>query len=263
MTNSCVLRTRACLLIGFSAICAAQNTAQRPLFWHREVVPPDDRGRVLKLLEAGIRGPRFDKPLSAAFAQADPERSLLIHDCTIGCKPSWCDNPSFSFKTVFARAGAISSLMPNQTAQQWSSSASQVIPGYKDVIGHAWNGQQPDDAPFVLLAVVNRMDLATWDSTIRKWQNAELRFVYGTSLTSPSSGPANITLILFVLPDLSWGDFQTLAGTWQALAPSTTPDTQFYTSLSTLVASQLSETITFARLRTNMNLVASDWTLVQ
>jgi hypothetical protein len=263
MPTSSVPRTKAWLLIVFSAVCAAQDAAQRPLFWHRALVPPGDRARVLKLLDPDIRGPQFDQPLREAYGQIEPERSLLIHDCTIGGKPPWCDNPSFSFKAIFARAGAIANLTPNQTAQQWYALAPLYIPGYVARIGAAWNGKQLDDAPFVLLAVVNRMDLATWDSANQKWQNAELRFVYGTSLQSTSSsGPADITLIIeFVLPDLRWPDFRTLAGNWQALSASA----QFSTDLSELVAAQLSKTLTFARLRTNMRLIEgkTDWTLVQ
>src|ERR1039457_3804927 len=84
MPTSSVPRTKAWLLIVFSAVCAAQDAAQRPLFWHRALVPPGDRARVLKLLDPDIRGPQFDQPLRDAYGQIEPERSLLIHDCTIG-----------------------------------------------------------------------------------------------------------------------------------------------------------------------------------
>jgi hypothetical protein len=84
MPTSSVPRTKAWLLIVFSAVCAAQDAAQRPLFWHRALVPLGDRARVLKLLDPDIRGPQFDQPLREAYGQIEPERSLLIHDCTIG-----------------------------------------------------------------------------------------------------------------------------------------------------------------------------------
>jgi hypothetical protein len=254
----------AVLVLLFPAV--AQQLTERPLFRNRSMVGPGQNLHFFAANSPGASASQFDSVLADAYSRIDMDRSLLIHDCTAGGGTGWCqtpdDDPAFAFQQTFSRAGRIAALKPGQASLQWFVSA-QAVEGFTDNMGGLWDGASPAGAPFLLLAVVNRIDLAEWDASRAKWKNAELRFVYGLKKTGASSAPPFTLIIEFVLPDLSWSELRALAADWQALAGMA--DTQLRTSLVGLVAKQFQRNLTLARLRTNWQLSTghSKWGLAQ
>jgi hypothetical protein len=212
-------------------ICGAQVTS-RPVFLKREVISDSEKAQILNSLLANFTlskdntlpivlkpSPQYDPPIRQNYDQIDPEKSLLIHDCK-----KFCADPELSFATVFKKAAARMGLSDEgKASKSWYLSAARTIPSFEDY-AQPWDGQKPDGAPFQLLAVVNRMDLATTECDAKdsgcsasepKWQNAELHFVYGLVQDKQA---AEFTLIIeFVLPPLDWHDFRTIEGKWNDL----------------------------------------------
>lgn len=225
-------------------MCASQQITSRPVFLGREVISDTEKRQILSSFATPLSSlrtplaqgrasmlpivlspsPQYDPAITANYNNVDAERSLLIHDCA-----NFCGDEDLAFATVFAKAaGSMGLSDAKQAAQSWYSSATKLIPSFTDYLANTtmkpWAGQSPDGAPYQLLAIVNRLDLATPDCDVEdracnasepKWRNAELHFVYG--LVQNKVG-AHFTLIIeFVLPPLSWRDFRTIEGLWDDL----------------------------------------------
>jgi hypothetical protein len=164
----------------------------------------------------------LDSELANTYASIDADRSLLLSDCGKGSP--WCGNPGFSFGSIFSVAARAAGYSPHDAADAWYASASGDTP--KSFAGQVapWKGWPLNKAPFQLLAIVNRMDLAVWqgDSAGKapaQWSGAEVRFVYGLIPPKGSDDPPPFTLILeFRLPPRGWAQFQALARSWREVS---------------------------------------------
>lgn len=191
---------------------------------------------------------------AAVYKKILPERSLLLWDCEPGS--FWCGDPAFQFKSIFSKAATLAGYSnPDDAAKAWYTSASQDQSGTFANQVVSWpDPHRLDTAPFQLLAIVNRMDLATGDGTT--WKGPEIHFVYGLR------GATQFTLILeFALPDFSWTDFQKLAGSWLKLSTDTV-DKPIDLLNQALLASRLDNS-GFVRLRMNRGTAGGAWELSQ
>jgi hypothetical protein len=142
-----------------------------------------------------------------------PERSVLIYDCD----QAWCATADFSFASLFQAAARLAN--PSQPdaeglARAWYDTASQVDAG----VPAAFEYSSLNQLPLQLLAVANRMDMATFDGTW--WTGAEIHLAYGVA--SDGATPADFSLILeFVVNPKNRADFQSLAQTWVNLSQLT------------------------------------------
>jgi hypothetical protein len=164
--------------------------------------------------------------IGKAYNAIRPERSLLIYDCGKGS--SWCGQPYFSFQAIFSEAAKLANGShpdPDGLAVAWYNSAcglDKVLPR---------EGAQftmLKDAPFQLLAIANRMDLANFDG--QKWTGAEIHFVYGLTPAPQATGPQDLMVIMeFELPAYDRLGFTKLAQAWSGLSAVAAP--QYFSQL--------------------------------
>ena len=187
------------------------------------------KNRALKVTKMPASGPdpaviaKLDQSAigRAYYDNIDPERSILIHDCTLSV-PSWCDAPAFSFQSMFRESAKIAkpqSLKPDELAADWyRKMCRQDIMISRAVLPFPTLG----DAPFQLLAIANRMDLARMGNTR---SGAEMHFVYGLKPIPHATVAPDVFVILeFRLPDFTPTDFRELARTWATLKTSAGPN---------------------------------------
>ncbi len=155
------------------------------------------------------------KEVKTWYASIDPSLSVLIYDCSL---PGWCDEPSFSFRTVFGKAAAIGRKDVDRALTEWYTSGED--PSFQRFFASPNKPWSTSSPPFQLLAVVNRLDLASWDSGRKKWTGAEARFVYGLAPPDGASTTSDFTLIVeFVLPEVTWQQMRAAAAAWQGVSP--------------------------------------------
>jgi hypothetical protein len=159
--------------------------------------------------------------IGKAYNAIRPERSVLLYD-DCGKNAIWCGAAAFSFRSTFTEAAKIANPSkpdPEALAVSWFAAASR-----QDDVLQGASFASLKDAPFQLLAITNRMDLAHLDGN--QWTGAEIHFVYGL-IPAPGVGvPPSLTVILeFELPEFDRATFQTLAKTWIEL--SRVPDGQY------------------------------------
>lgn len=247
-------------LLLLSGLPLSAQEAALHLFNGREVAPHqhlangNDPSELVQLLES---------QLAATYRDIRADRSLLLSDCGAGSR--WCGNPAFSFSSIFSIAAAAGGYQPQPAAQQWYASAAGEPTGSFVTEVAPWKGWPLDGAPFQLLAIVNRIDLATWqgdrpDHPIPQWTGAEVRFVYGRI---PRGTDENIfTLILeFSLPPRGWAEFQKLAGSWQRL--STVTDDQVLPALNDALRESGYQDSPLVRLRVNRSVAGAKWEFFQ
>jgi hypothetical protein len=199
--------------------------------------------------------------IAGLYTAIKPNRSLLLSDCDSASL--WCGQPDFSFPNIFKKAAAAAKF-----AEGFSSSAAESALEAWRLSAHSHAGfpnqVNPDDGPlsakdrFHLLAIVNRMDLARWNKDKERWSGAELRFVYGL-LPAPGKAAENFTVILeFVLPPLTWTNFQTLGTNWKDLSGAKSD--KFFKALTDAFTMSSYERAELVRLRMNRE-VGSAWHL--
>ena len=156
-----------------------------------------------------------NSPIGIAYNAIHPERSILAYDCGSGSK--WCGQAPFSFQTVFAEAAKLAN--PNHPesealASSWYDAASGL-----DTVLNVDLPKFPslEKAPFQLLAVANRLDLAHLEGS--SWVGAEIHFAYGLVPARDATLPQQLMVILeFELPPFDRPSFKTLAQTWSGLS---------------------------------------------
>ena len=198
--------------------------------------------------------------LAAEYEKIKPERSLLLYDCLENSL--WCGDPAFSFKNVFSSAARAD---PDSAILAWYKSGAAAFPGsaslFTGKLGD-WQGNSLANPPFQLLAIVNRMDLASWNgsqnsmsangkpanaASANKWSGAEVRFVYGAKQVG--SRTPEFTLILeFRLADFDWAGFQRLGRAWERVGRG---DAQMLARLKDALAASGYSRSPFVRLRVN------------
>jgi hypothetical protein len=230
----------ALVSLGRSQPGQSPSVTSRPIFVGREPLSTMDKSALLSLLGARVGAlsvntpaaklnvppsltapfilptppvllpSNFDGNIRQKYDEVNPLKSLLINDCD-----GFCNDPFFSFgRIVVQGAQSTEMLHPEQAPKKWYDSLTKVVLNHGDLV-KPWSGSHSDQ--FQLLAVVNRLDFAT-PTKYGKWRGAELRFVYGAQMPKPDSEPDKFSVIVeFVLPDLSWKDFRTLAGAWHDL----------------------------------------------
>jgi hypothetical protein len=223
------IKRAACLALFALVAGQAQNITNRTIFVGREPLTPADKSAFLNLFTTRIGAlniaPRslfvfptmdvlltspFDSSIDLIYGDVTPQKSLLINDCN-----GFCEDPFFSFGRIVGQAARSTAMSQPDTAHKaWYDSLASVVPHYQDHV-KSWTGSPADQ--FQLLAVVNRLDFAAPTGN-NQWGGAELRFVYGARMPIPHLSPEPFSAIVeFVLPDLSWKDFRTLAGAWHDL----------------------------------------------
>src|SRR5262249_4371695 len=133
MTNSPCSRTErrvkpsmvgALLLVTLllSALVMSQDasSSRRPVFFGRELAALDSEQRkeVFKLHPAS-RGNRLDPALEAAYEQVAPEKSLVLHDCSLSGNVYWCLDPEFSFARILRKAADVAKMPVRKAFDQW------------------------------------------------------------------------------------------------------------------------------------------------
>jgi hypothetical protein len=152
--------------------------------------------------------------IGRAYCAIHPERSVLAYDCGSGSK--WCGQAPFGFQTVFGEADKLANPNhpnPDGLASAWYASAKCLdkalgvpLPTFPTL----------DKAPFQLLAVANRMDLAHLEGG--NWVGAEIHFAYGL-IPDPGESLVQLMVILeFELPIFDRPCFKALAQTWASLS---------------------------------------------
>jgi len=152
--------------------------------------------------------------IGVAYKPILPGRSILIHDCKL-TEPSWCDNPAFSFESMFREAAKIAKprvLNAEKLVTAW----------YKNLTNPIQDAVLPFDtlrkAPFQLLAIANRMDLAQLGDPR---SGAEIHFAYGLRpAPGATTAPEVLVILEFRLPEFAPDKFKDLATTWEKLSHS-------------------------------------------
>ncbi len=195
--------------------------------------------------------------LGQEYTKINPQRSLLLFDCT-GNTP-WCNDPAFQFGAIFAMAARSQPDAAIQALYASAVSAVKLPEQFTDYLGN-WQGNSAVDAPFQLLAIVNRMDLASWDSKSGLWSGGEVRFVYGSNPINGNAG--NFTLIIeFRLPPFNWQDYQKLAQAWVNVDVS---DDKMLSGLKVALSLSRYTDPANVRIRANFAVIAdTDWDLMQ
>lgn len=221
----------------------------------------------------------FNAPTSLAFDCSKniiPEKSLLIIDKDIVNSPNAKSNGSFGFATLFKRA-LVHDSQAGEAAYDWLNQFHEVktFNGYKlperrpkplfdiwPIKRHAASSQSRpaldlDKAPFVLLAIVFRPDLATTKGF------GELRFVFGAI---DKNGDAPDLGIIFEFSLTPSSRYPTKKSWFEAFASLSNASNHkdYLNKLSTLVDSgtEPSGGLTrLAKLRTNDQFFGQGWDL--
>jgi hypothetical protein len=243
------------MLFALAMVVSGRLTAQK-MIDARSFVPPR--------APSGSVNPRalikLENDLGELYAQIVPERSLLIYDC--GKDSVWCGNEDYSFASTFTKAAAVAGIAADSAASLWYKDAASYPTGLSDSVA-PWTGVPKDR--FQMLAIVNRMDLATWSPTDSRWTGAEVRFVYGLQPDEKESTLQNrekFTVILeFTLAARDWAGFQRLAQKWMDLSKMTPQ--KFLIGLKEAIAQSGIEQSTVVRMRTNRDNVGPRWEMSQ
>jgi hypothetical protein len=226
-----------CLIAAGCMLGQAQEGAFQ-LFAGRDVTghPPEHDRALLEALLAS--------KLGLEYGRIKPERSLLLSDCLESSL--WCGDSDFAFLNITSDAAKGLNLASGAAlTKAWYLSASEDARFGFTV--EPWQGNL-SDAPFQLLAIVNRMDQAHWVKEHRKWEEAEVRFVYGHK----SNDSMEMTLIVeFVMRPLDWLEFWQLAGKWHALGR--VADKEFLNGLREALRASHYKNPLRVRIRTNLN----------
>lgn len=214
----------------FMPVVALLNSGSHQLLTAEDETSPiqdifDDRA--LKVHERPPSGPDptivaalQNSAIGQAYNAIRPERSVLAFDCGRGS--AWCGNRDFSFQSIFTESAKLANMPrpdPDQVAVAWYTSASK-LDNLLDAEGARF--AKLKDAPFQLLAIANRMDLASFDKDKDQWTGAEMHFVYGLIPAAGAGIPQDLMVIMeFVLPTFTRPDFKGLAQTWVALSKAT------------------------------------------
>jgi len=204
-----------CLSIGHRPSVSAPTPADPVLDIYDQV-----NSRALKChklpVDPSIIKALHDSPITADYNKINPKRSILLYDCTdFNC---WQDYLSVqNIFTVAARA--VNPLQPDAEglAQSWYTLAK----GLDSTLCRALTYTTLDALRFQLLAVANRMDMASWDDKHKYWSGAEIHFVYGLT---PTAGQHDLTIIFEFelatdrMTGFSRPDFKDLAKLWSGLS---------------------------------------------
>jgi hypothetical protein len=161
------------------------------------------------------------------------EKALLIRGTDVvdstdfQSDPAYSNSGPWSFASVIDRAFRRSGTAPEAVQgkiQEWAATPSPEL----RLLVKFWKAVDPklksvNKIPLRLLAVVNRIDLATMSCGPGKIGGAEVRFVYA-GIPQPPEKPFFTGIVEFVLPCMSKADFQTMGAEWISLAsePSST-----------------------------------------
>jgi hypothetical protein len=220
--------------------------AQEPMFLNRAVNPAAKTVSV---------SPAVRDQYNSIFS----EKSLLIPFCIFPIQAQICpDSTFYSLDAVFGAAAAGAGLNAGATAKRWFRDATE---GPMPPFGSAPLTSENMLQSFQLLAVVNRLDFATWSDRTQKWSNAELRFIYG--LKPVPAQAAHFTLIVeFVLPDADWTTFQKQAQQWRNLSqPANAASSVFPGALGNVIEQTGYRKSTIVRIRANCQMSGSQWGL--
>ncbi len=206
-------------------------------------------------------------PLNAEFKQIDVTRSLLLWDC--GSGSTWCGDARFSFTSIFPKAATLGYPDAKRFLKSWydaTKKADRAYGAFPRLLG-PWKGDLDGKAmPFRLLAIVNRMDLAQWNDKDKgkdgRWENAEVRFVYGPVLNAQGASPPGFELIVeFVLPPSGWAEFRKLAEAWRSLSDN--GGAPFADRLMSVLKASNFDKSQGARMRLNYEQSGAQWLLAQ
>ena len=191
---------------------------------------------------ADLLKPEFSDPYNAL----DPYRSLLVSDCTSGA--TWCRQSQFGVCDLLGRV--LGAAQTKIVANGWYLYMNDDPTFQLDAKN--WGGSLCG-APLQLLAVVNRLDFAE-SADAASWEKAELRFVFAAK--------KDFTLIVeFVLPELTWTEFQNLAKEWARLSTLELNTAAFAPQLLKVVNAARTESAPKVRLRVNRLHTPQQWRL--
>lgn len=185
-------------------------------------------------------------------------RSILINDSE-NWEESYGKESGLDIANVLKAAGKTGGFGGN-SVNAWRTSLKTIGPSFAPLI-KCWTTSA---APFQLLAVVNRMDLAEFrpKNSAGKWRGAELRFVYGNSCKLARPTDTVKLIVEFTFRPLSHIEFRDLGKFWYSRSdPKLSKIPRIGTALAPLLANP---TLHFSsvRLRTNSNLNVH-WNLFQ
>ena len=210
---------------------------------------------------AAAAGIRQEAPanlkLVSEYNSIQPERSLLLFDCARS--GTWCADPAYAFNSIFGLATGDTS--PAAATAWYNSAMFRGVNEFETTLG-SWKGAPLDQAPFQLLAIVNRMDLAQWKGN--SWTGAEVRFVYGALPLNGSQNAPGFTLIFeFVLPPVAgWKSFRDLGREWQKISTAN-GDAAVAARLKIALEKSGYKVFSDFRLRANHEVAGSAWRMWQ
>jgi hypothetical protein len=200
-----------------------------------------------------------NSPVGKAYKLIDPGRSILFYDC----QKYGCGQDYLTFRSVLTLAAAAinrNNPDPDTLYKTWYDRVTEIEDQIKAF---------PNET-YQLLAVANRIDMATWDPTSKQWKDPEIHFAYGPV---PASGVTSYTVILeFVLAsDPKTGgvdptEFLNIARSWNSLSVSSTYDKDLRNTLrdSGLPYERSDKCwIRQVRVRTNFNTFGGTWRFTQ
>ncbi len=235
-------------------VIAVVSTGQQPMFLKRAVNPDATASDV-------------PQPVRVWYDAIDSKRSLLIPFCGFPDKdicPGAAFQQKYSLESLFSIAAGRTQVDVQTARKRWFQEATSAKSGQTAPFARSGLSLATMLRSFQLLAVINRMDLATWSPGTPglpgRWSNSELRFIYAAKPV----GSARFTLIVeFVLPDMEWKTFRTQAGRWSALAPTKVPLGSLEEALGDVIEQTGYRTGSKIRIRANCEASGGNWQFSQ
>ncbi len=172
---------------------------------------------------------RWQLPFSGDEHTTFCERSLLIRSTLVVNSVEFCTDPTnpytpgrWSFQQIIERAFAWASIRSDEVEKRVNGWVCMESDSALGPLRRAWSvcPNQPKSVntiPLRLLAVVNRLDLAKFDTCQEGWAcQPEVRFVYG-AVTQETIPPFSL-IIEFVLRGQRKNQFKAVATRWADLA---------------------------------------------
>ncbi len=147
--------------------------------------------------------------LEALYETVQPGRSLLIS------KAEWLTDdskPAYTLEWLLKKA--VGEKNAEEFFQDWLKDARQKDLALKKRLAE---NQELWTAPFITLAVVNRLDNSTWNG--RVWSGGEVRFVLSYINPKEKTAPFHPSIILeFALRPMDWKAFKAANAEWLDLS---------------------------------------------
>jgi hypothetical protein len=217
--------------------------------------------------------PRHDKVAERVLLIRDP---AVIEDIRFGFDPANASQAalgaptnSWGFPAIVRRARKLAgNTASDNIAFAWLTSQlpADMHPDNRagdHLASSEWRSATLDGAPFRLLAIVNRPDLAKFKTCAvcpegPVASGAEVRFAYGT-INKAAGTPTKLAIIVeFVLENLTKAQFKSYVAEWMALGADAVADRPH--ALNTLLTNILDNKVAFARFRIiGQDKVSTQW----